>query len=140
MAQVDTALGLSESSPTRCSADHSSSATCEAGLQLGRPGWYGGAAAHKVTPRVPLLLSLPASTFVPPPSLIASALSLVAILKCQVQPEITAASEEHSEFSAGSPLHFSKWGGRVPISLIPKTLFSVHNVYFENWQLKIQTF
>ena len=40
--QVDTALGLSESSSTPCSAGHSSGATCDAASQLG--GQVGAAA------------------------------------------------------------------------------------------------
>ena len=59
---------------------------------------------------------------------------------CQVQPEIAAADDEHSEFSAGSPLPFSKWGEGSQFHLSQKTLFSVHNVYFENWQLQYKHF
>ena len=63
--QVHTALGLSESSSTLCSAGHSSGATCDAASQLG--GQVNGARLVRQllkASRIPLLLSL-SSTLVP---------------------------------------------------------------------------
>ena len=114
--QVDTALGLSESSSTLCSAGHSSSATCDAAFQLG--GQVGSArlvrrlSSSQGHPSGPVTTLSPRQHTCPTHhSLIASALSLVAILKCQVQPESGAAVDEHIEFSADSPLPPFKMGG-----------------------------
>ena len=126
--QVDTALGLSESSSTLCSAGHSSSATCDAAFQLG--GQVGSARLVRRLPKASLipLLCLPACW-----QRLHDHFHLLTLYRVKLATQFSNVKSSQksrlhlkniANFLQAAPSIFQHGGG-VPISLIPKnTLFS----------------
>ena len=136
--QVDTALGLSESSSTLCSAGHSSGATCDAASQL---GGQVGAAAPQGQPDPVTTLSLRQHTCPTHHSLICiGAFALYQFSNVKFSQILGLQLTNITNFLQTAPSPLLKNGGGSQFHLSQKTLFSVHNMYFENWQLKIQAF